>query len=347
MKYRLFCSLIILIIFYVVAEISNDGFISIRPDLFENMESNHRDILESEPCVEGKNMKVFVKNQSEIEMYASIDTNKCLLTRFAKNDWGTWNIKGWYIINEPYASVEIPSKNEVLLAGENTDWEYVFRIINPNNSSWYFSGGNHSNEDLISISFYGYNNGVKAELSEGEVKEIEILKVNENTSLNVDELNIKRYATVERNYIFGTNSIKLATKFSFVKDVFLGTSYVTMFPISKQYGQYIKFDTSDKVFKTPSFGVTETKEGYENYIGKVDATSALMWGDKNCEYKYKVWIKNKEMLDNCNNELKVFLWDINKFSNKLYFSKYDTDNPKKIFAGTVWENLQGWDFIFN
>ena len=38
------------------------------------------------------------------------------------------------------------------------------------------------------------------------------------------------------------------------------------------------------------------------------------------------------MVDNFNNQLKVFYWDLNKFSNKLYFSKFDTITLKNIIG---------------
>ena len=51
------------------------------------------------------------------------------------------------------------------------------------------------------------------------------------------------------------------------------------------------------------------------------------------------------MVDNFNNSLKVFLWDVNKFGNKLYYSKYETADAKKNSAGTEWNNTAGWEFV--
>ena len=179
----------------------------------------------------------------------------------------------------------------------------------------------------------------------GTVKETGKLAVIERTALNSDELNIRNYANVEREYMFEPDKINLTTKYTFNRDIYLGTCYVAMFPVFKDYGRYCRFEGSGTVFESPKQGFTETTEGHENYIGKVGATSAELWGDRNPDFRFRVWITGSEMADGFQNDLKVFLWDVNKFGNKLYFSKYENDEPVEIKAGTVWDNEQGWEFI--
>ena len=87
-----------------------------------------------------KVMKLYVKSTREIEIYSSSGAEACLITKFNRKDWGTWNIKGWYIANEPYSSIETPYAGCSLLAGENTDWEYVLRVDDPETKFSYFSG---------------------------------------------------------------------------------------------------------------------------------------------------------------------------------------------------------------
>lgn len=290
-------------------------------------------------------MKLYVKDAGEIELYSDVGNDTTLITKFSKKGWGIWNIKGWYIVHKPYSDIKLPYMNSSLLAGEDTDWEYVLRAVNPENNLCYFSGGNHANENLENIAFIDTANNKSIDIIPGNIKDIGKLNIVERTALNVKELNVYNYANVERNYIFDENKITLSTKFTFVKDMYLGTSYVAMFPVLKDYGQYCKFEGNDTIFNSPKQGFSDTTEDYENFIGKVDTLSTVLWGDKNPKYKFKVWIDNKEMVDNFNNSLKVFLWDVNKFGNKLYYSKYETADAKKISAGTEWNNSEGWEFV--
>jgi len=48
------------------------------------------------------------------------------------------------------------------------------------------------------------------------------------------------------------------------------------------------------------------------------------------------------MVDNFKNNLKTFYWDLNEKTNKLYFSKYDNQDNKKIKAGAGWHNKAEW-----
>jgi len=103
-----------------------------------------------------------------------------------------------------------------------------------------------------------------------------------------------------------------------------------MFPVPKEYGRYAKFMDTGNIVTTPGPGTTATTNTFENFLGKEKTKSVQIWGDINPSYKFNVWIENEEMVDNFNNKLKVFYWDMNRVSNKLYFSKYDNEAYTKI-----------------
>jgi len=89
----------------------------------------------------------------------------------------------------------------------------------------------------------------------------------------------------------------------FKTDVLVGTSYVSMLPIKKKYGRYFKFDNIDSVYRTFQHGFTKSKPKKEYYLGKVEAIFTVFWGDVDPVYKFRVWIKDAEMVDNFKNEL--------------------------------------------
>lgn len=301
-----------------------------------------------------KKLKLYIKDIDEIELWTEINENISLITKFSKKDWGTWNIKGWYTAANDNA-IDNAINNEKTITGGSTDWEYVLRIVNPQDNKWYFSGGNHGNERLKSISFSGFfsqktsddnNIDIDIKIEPGEIIELQSLKVTEITVLDVEQINLKEYATVYREYTFEPQRVQLTTIFKFNNNVRVGTSYITMFPILKEFGRYCRFDDSNIVVETPKTGYTKGGEDKESYLGKVATLSTTIWGDNDTGYKFRVWIERPEMVDNFNNQLKVFLWDLNKFSNKLYYSKYDTSNPVEVKTGTEWYHKQGWDFIY-
>ncbi|HHV95847.1 MAG TPA: hypothetical protein GXX37_05155 [Clostridiaceae bacterium] len=323
-------------------EISNNQEQNIDTSQEQNINTNHEDVSDSN---QEEVFKLYIKNENEIELYSDIDESYCLITRFSKEEWGTWNIWGWLKGSKTGNEISIPAENTTAMVGSGTDWEYVLRVSAINKSPLYFSGGNHGNEELVDITFIKYPNEEITELIPGQIIDIKDLKVIENTTLHINEEGIKNYADVKREYTFRPDSIELSSTFVFKRDVFVGTSYVSMFPIKKEYGRYFKFDNIDSVYQTDPQGKTKSKPGEAYYLGKVKALSTVFWGDINPEYKFRAWIKDVEMVNNFENELKTFVWDLNIYENKLYYSKYDIKNTTVVKAGTVWKNFQGWEFI--
>ncbi|MEG6614499.1 hypothetical protein V6C42_16780 [Pseudoclostridium thermosuccinogenes] len=276
--------------------------------------------------------------EKELEIYNILPDDNILVTKFERKDWGTWNIHGWYIAVDG----NVPSSRLHMLAGGESDWEYVFRVAEKFKGEYVLSGGSHGREGMEDIKLLNAED-YELDFQPGEKVKLNGLKIVENTFLTFDEGLKKKYSTVQRKYTVSPSRIKLETDFRFVKDVYMGTSYVCMFPTKKEYGRYIRFDDTGKTYETPELGKTLTDGTYKNYMGHEESLSATIWGDSSYKYEFKIRIGNKDMVDGFRNRLKAFYWDVNKLGNKLYFSKFDNDDYKKIEAGTSWHNESSWE----
>ena len=286
--------------------------------------------------IKGNNLLVTCQNDNEIEIY-SLLSPQILLTKFEKKPWGTWNIEGWFDSND----WSIPSKDNTLLAGGGSDWEYVFRVRTNKDEDYVFSGGNHGNEILKSLKILNPDNNSVITLSKGKKVTLKKLKIEEETFLTSRDNESSKYAEVKRIYTIIPSRINLETDFSFTSDIYMETSYVCMLPISKEYGRYIRFNDSGDIYITPPVGETLTTDKFENYIGKEKALSVDIWGDAMPSYRFNINIGNPEMVDNFHNKLKTFYWDMSKEENKLYFSKFDIE--AKIIKGTKWKDIAEWN----
>jgi len=265
----------------------------------------------------------------ELHISNQLPDGRTLLTKFKKTPWGTWNIANWF-------------SSDSYLAGDS-DWEYVFRVSESPDSGYYFSGGAHGRERLNNLKIFDGINNTPSNVEVGSHSIHKLIKIIEETSLTFDAEMTKEYARVQRIYLISPSKITLNTTITFTNKVFMGTSYVCMFPVSKEYGRYIKFNDTGTVIATPPTGKTLTNGGFENFLGREKTLSVNLWGDANPNYQFKIWIDNENMVDGFNNSLKTFYWDCNIFGNKLYFSKYDNDKPNVIEPGTVWYHVQGWE----
>jgi hypothetical protein len=183
------------------------------------------------------------------------------------------------------------------------------------------------------------------DLDKGKLIRLEKIQIEEETDLYFNETSDSKYATVKRTYLISPNKITLKTNFEFTSDIFMGTSYVCMLPILKNYGKYALFRESGNVYTTPSEGETLSKDGFDNFLGKEASTTVEVWGDAKPSYKFITLIRDSKMVDNFRNELKTFYWDLNECGNKLYFSKFDNENAQKIKKGTRWENYCEWCIV--
>lgn len=283
-------------------------------------------------------LTVLKKDKKNIDVYFEMTNGKKSFIRFENKSNGTWNLRGWYLSRDN----QIPSNKTTSLAGNTSDWEYVLRVTDKVNTEYQFSGGSHYNEKLQSIELFDNEKDTKFSLNIGQKVDVSKLKIIENTYLTMN--NSTKYAAVKRTYIISPSRIDLYTDFNFIKDVFVGTSYICMLPTNKTYGRNIKFIDTGSIYNTPAYGTTLTTNGFENFIGKEKTLSVEIWGDTNPSYKCTVGIQNEYMVDKFQNELKVFYWDFNKNSNKLYFSKYDSKDYTLISKGTKWSNHAFWEY---
>lgn len=281
---------------------------------------------------------VLRKDEKNIDIYFSLTNGKKSFIRIENKSNGTWNLRGWYLSKDN----KIPSKDAILLAGSTSDWEYVLRVTDKANTPYEFSGGSHYNEILQSFKLFDNKTDKEFSLSIGQKVNVPELKIIENTYLTLS--NATKYASVRRTYIISPSRIDLYTDFDFINDVFVGTSYICMLPTNKTYGRNIKFIDTGNIYKTPPSGSTLTTNEFENYIGKEKTLSVEIWGDSLPNYRCIVGIENEEMADYFKNELKVFYWDLNQYGNKLYFSKYDSQDYTLVPKGSKWSNHAFWEY---
>jgi hypothetical protein len=232
-----------------------------------------------------------------------------------------------------------------VIAGGGTDWEYVFRVTDIKGSRYEFSGGNHGREGLKNIRLLNGDTNADLHLETGQTLSLDSLKIIETTTLAIDDSLTKKFADVTRTYRIIPSKITLDTDFCFISDVYMGTSYICMMPVIKSFGRYAKFLDSGNVYTTPERGKTLTTGSFENFLGKEKSLAVEIWGDNPSDYSFKAAILNADMADNFKNKNKVFYWDMNTESNKLYFSKFDNEEFRPIKAGTQWHTEASWELL--
>jgi len=288
--------------------------------------------------IKSDEMILYRPDDNELQIYSLLSDNNILITKFQKKKWGTWDIGGWYLSEDG----KIPSKEYTLMAGGSSDWEYAFRIRTEARGKYFFTGGSHGKEFIRTFKFFNADDDTNMPIKNGEKKTVKRFKILEETILSTTYEDNTPYAKVRREYIISPSKIELDTDFKFTRDIYMGTSYVSMLPITKEYGRYAWFLGTTNIIKTPEYGETMADENINNYYGKTKALSVLMWGDKNPAYVFKVSISDANMVDEFQNSLKTFYWDINKVANKLYFSKYENYEDTKVKKGTEWKNNSEW-----
>ena len=297
-----------------------------------------KNIKNSKVTIENDEMVIYRTKDNEVQIYSFLPDDNILITVFERKAWGTWNIGGWYIAKDK----KIPSKNYYLIAGGHSDWEYALRVRKDLKKKYGFSGGSHGKEYMKTLKLLNPDDDSNIWVKKGDFKIVKQLKIEEKTFLTTTPEYNTKYAEVERTYIVSPAEISLKSNFKFTSNVFMGTSYVCMLPMPKEYGRYVWFEGTLDFVTTPKKGETVANTNIENYYGKEKSTEVRVWGDTNPAYVFEVSILNKDMVDNFKNSLKTFYWDINKDANKLYFSKFETDQDEKINKGTEWENYSEW-----
>lgn len=254
-------------------------------------------------------------------------SGKVITTQLYLTDWGTWNL-GTMSLYDGYT--------EKVIIGGGTDWEYVFRVLNPINQNLEFTGGNHGSEVLNSITFREGVTGEEFSLAVGESRYVARLVIEENTTIKLGNVDYLPYADVKRVYTIVGDTINLDCEITFLRDVRMALSYSSMACVNKDFSRYCFFDNEAYVTTEPK-GVSSNK-----YLGNMPSSVCHLSGD-DPSATVTVGIYNpQDMTDNFSNREKTFIWDMTENYNKLYFSKYDMTTLTKITAGTVWDFGSFW-----
>ncbi len=271
------------------------------------------------------------------------------LTSLVRKRWGVWMLG-----TMEYTGAD--GKKATIIT-PSTDYEWVLNC-GPTPSSVTFRGGNHgdyvkgsdwdasntahTNDHLIDMTFYDAQTGEKVELEQGETKTVRGLRVVIHTNIYDGEYKPENVlVSVEKIYLFNGEDVLLDSYLNIVKTTYFTYTYSCMMPISKQYGNCVKFyndDGTETLVKTP---LSSTKGGFAE---KNKACKAELWGEEQPAYHMTVTIHNpKDQF--YHSSLYARLWNINASQNKLYFSMF-SDTPDPVRKGTSWNFKNSWSFSY-
>lgn len=262
------------------------------------------------------------------------DDRKVALT-LDKRSWGTYILGSWTLAT---------AGGNVNLTGGSTDMEYVYRASDKSTGGYVWSGGNHGNETLVSLEFY--DGDTLLDLESGKEYEVDALTVIQKTHLHLGDPNTY-YAAVTRTYTITAEQIRLDCEYDHVRDVYLYLSYTCMMPIIKAYGTHADFYQNGKLVYQCETGETcENEYASDTFYEGYAADCVVLYGNKNPRYKVQVRILTPETsTGNFENTRKTMFWDMNKTHNKLYFSKYNENEPTLVSAGTKYTTSCAWLLI--
>ena len=252
---------------------------------------------------------------------------------YSGSDWGTWNIGTLTYDNNA-------------MAGGGTDWEYVYRANSTSSSNWVWSGGNHGCEKFLSIEFYDGETGEQIKLEKnGDSFKTHCVKIVEKTHLHWGDPDIW-YAAVTRTYRVAGPRIELDVEYDYVKDSYFFMSYTCMFPIHKPYGRHSRIYNVDGTYHDSYTTDGTVYAAYGNHCDSGNKSMhVLFWGDKYPDWKFDVEVYTLyDSLDNFSNASKTMIWDMNASSDKLYFSKYESNTASVIKAGERRFTRSSWTF---
>lgn len=256
---------------------------------------------------------------------------------YSGKNWGSWNIG-------------TSTYNGKALAGGGTDWEYVYRASDKETGGWVWSGGNHGNELFLSLEVYDAVTGAKKELKNGESFKTKGIKLVEKLHLHWGDPS-KYYAEVTRTYYIAGTRIELDVDYHYVRDSYFYMSYTCMFPIYKSFcgtdGGRARIYATDGTYHesaTTNGNVYATEYG-DHYDRGNKSLKTTFWSYANKDWKYDVEVFTPyDSTDNFSNTAKTQLWDMNRVSDKLYVSKFESSTSTKISAGSNVGTRSAWTF---
>lgn len=294
---------------------------------------------------------------TKYSMSCTTDAGKLTVTLEEKS-WGMFNLGSWTLVDK--------NGKTITFLSASTDWEYVYRTCDTSTGNMVWSGGNHGNEVLVSLDFYNGDSGEKLNLAVGQSVTANKIHIIEKSQLlfkkdtDGDGYGYRYkssetysssdvYANATRKYTITGPQIMLNVDYDYIKDVYYQLSYTCMFPIDKQYGLYCDmYDTEGNKIKH----IETLKVGAADYSGKQysgnAASRAHIYGYVDQRYQFNVFVNTlNDSVENFKNAFKTSYWDMNTTSNKIYFSKYNTNSYTKISAGTESHTECGWQFVFD
>lgn len=315
---------------------SNDSinltdYIALRLAVLDKLQ--FEEIEDSVP--EQYDMKVGKSGTKEYKMTCKASDGRDITFTLNEKDWGTWNIGNWKI-------------GGVTISSNSTDFEYVYRAAEKSSDAVVWSGGNHGNESLVELKFYDGVTGNELDLSKtGNYVDVKNLKIVEKTKLNWGDTS-KSYCDVIREYTIVGQKISLDVTYDYTRDCYYQLSYTCMFPVPKTLGLYIDFLEDD--------GTTTTwrtlKKGAADYsgpmYGHLASSECKIYGYQNTDLSFRVQVYTKnDSVENFTNESKLMYWDMNSDSNKIYFTKFDSNAKSCVKAGTHYETSCSWTLDIN
>ena len=271
-------------------------------------------------------------------------------TQLTRKRWGTYILGAYRYKDE--------NGKTLTFVTDSTDCENVYNCgLSAGNTT--FRGGNHGdygvggtdmnddtkvNDRFTDLTFYDAKTKNPLTLEEGKVCTAQGLYVVEHPRIYEGEYKEENIIMeMERQYIFNGEDIFLECNIDVVHDTYFYTSYSTMLPISKAYGNMAKFynqDGTEKTVQTPLVGKSNFGS---NFSDNNDALKVEIWGEKNPQYHFIIEIYSAEQMQ-IKSQFKTRLWDMSPSQNKLYFSMFRTNAPTVIKAGTHWDTLARWSF---
>ena len=269
---------------------------------------------------------------------------------FVQKRWGMWMM----------GAIKYTEKNGTVhtITSSSTDYEFVLRCANEGSVT--FRSGNHadytmkdewdandtskSNDRLLDMTFYDAKTGDAFTLAVGESKQVNGLRIVMHHNIYEQEYAQENVLmNVEKSYLYNGYDVLCDSTLYCTQDVTFKTSYSTMLPISKQYGNCCMFyldDGSTVFMKTPMSNTSdETRMGVNS--SKID-----LWGENNPKYHMTVDLLNPEhqlMSSDKNGKGYVgFREMLGGGSNKLYCSMFS--NPGMLEHGSEFNYSTRWAF---
>lgn len=274
-------------------------------------------------------------------------------THLVKKRWGVWMLGAMEHVDKAGKTVQ--------MSGSSTDYEWV-SSCGKTESSITFRGGNHgdyatsdwnaedsskSNDRLLDMTFYDAKTGEKVEIEEGATVKVNGLRVVIHTNIYDGEYTEENVLIcTEKLYLFNGEDVFVQSDLFLAQDTFFKITYSCMFPVSKNYGNYILFHNDDgttKLVKTPLTGKSNYGNNFSNYN---KACKVTLFGEKAPGHRMTVQIYNPEDMM-LNSDRYAMLWDMNPTSNKLYFSSFTNSKSTKMPKGTEWTYCSSWSFSYD